>query len=322
MVRPMFLALTVLAFVVTSLSFEREGFTSGGGEISITHDHVRVTLATARKTPMRGDEESYNRTVVTWENDNRPVAEKAIAAIEREVLPRYRKKLSLVAKSFDAQNLKDLSTEGVSRGGYDDASWLLTVDLDLYPGADSGSRAMFVFKTRPSKPEVRRFSRDVQAAALRTVGRKLPAGPSYTAYWLVAEGASPSLLLTAVPLAKLQTTLQGAPWRAPGFETFRRAPALLITTAAKLYITGSSAGFLVANPTAAKFEPGETSVVLQVNGSYLPAMKVQKASRAEALKLIENAVDPSLSPAAAAEQRKRVEDDLDFLATLKPALAQ
>ena len=117
MVRPTFLALTVLAFLVTSLGFSREGFTSGGAAIEITHDLVKVTLTTARKTPMPGDEESYNRTVIKWEKDNRPVAEKAIAAIERGVLPRYRKKLSLVAKSFDAQNLKDLSTEGVSRGG-------------------------------------------------------------------------------------------------------------------------------------------------------------------------------------------------------------
>jgi len=306
-----------------SLGFTREALTSGGGEIEITHDYVQVTLATGRKTPMRGDEDAYNKTVVAWEKANQPVAAKAIAAIERDVLSRYRNKLPLIAKGFDAQNLKDLSTEGVARGGgYDDAAWRLTVDLDLYPGADVESRARFVFETRPSKAQVRAFSRDVQAAALRTVGRKLPASPTYTAYWLVAKGASPSLLLATVPLAKLQATLQEAPWHPMSFETFRRAPALLITTEAKRYITGNTAGFLIANPTAAKFEPGETSVVLQVNGSYLPAMTVHRASRAEVLKLIDNAVDPSLSPSAAAEQRERVEDDLEFLGTLKPRLAK
>lgn len=312
------LTLTVWAFLFVSMTFATEGFTSGGAEIDITHDYVRISMATPRKRPMPEDQEEYNREMVAWETQNRPVAEKALAAIEA-LLPRYRKTLPLVANSFRSQTLNALSTEGTAgSGGYDDAAWLLTVDLDLYPGGRISSRARFVFKTRPTKTAVRAFSRAVQAAALKSVGRALPRSPSYTAYWLVADGVSPSLLLTTVPIASLQEALQKAPWRPMDYETFRRAPALVFTTENKKHITRNGAGFLLANPTAAKVEPGNTAVTLQINGSYAPSMTLHKASRAEVVTLFDNAADPSLSP----DDKKALEDDLEFLGTLKPALAK
>lgn len=96
---------------------------------------------------------------------------------------------------------------------------------------------------------------------------------------------------------------------------------MLVTTNAKKYITSNDAGSLLATLKVAKFESGETSVVLRVNGSYSAAMKVEKAARAEVVQLIDNGVDPSLSPDPAAA-RKRFEDDLEFLSTLKPALTE
>lgn len=308
----------VWVFLFLSMSLATEAFTSGGAEIDITHDYVRISMATPRKQPMPEHQAEYSREMTAWETQNRPVAEKALAAIEA-LLPRYRKTLPLLAKSFDSQTLIALSTEGTAGSrGYDDSAWLLTVDLDLYPGGSISSTARFVFKTRPTKTAVRAFSRDVQAAALKSVGRTLPPSPSYTAYWLVADGVSPSLLLTTVPLATLRDTLQKAPWRPMGYETFRRAPALVFTTENKKHITRNGAGFLLANPSAAKFEPGNTAVSFQINGTYSPSMTLHRASRAEVVKLFDNAADPSLSP----DDKKALEDDLEFLSTLKPALAK
>jgi hypothetical protein len=303
--------ISFLAVWAVLVLFATEAFTSGGAEIEITHDDLQVFVATARKQPMRGEEADYAKRMTAWEQANRPVVDKAVLAIEKDVLARYKKKLPFLAKRFDAQHVKDLSTEGVARpGGYDDAVWRLTVDLDLF-GPFVESRARFIFKSRPSKAEIRAFSRDVQAAALRTVGRKPPPAPTYTAYWLGDD----SLLLATVPLAKLPETLQQAPYRTVGFEAFRRAPALVIQTAGKRHVVKSTAGFLLANPTAAKLEAG--SIVLQVNGSYLPALTVRKATRAEAVKVIDHAADPLLS----ADDRAQLEDDLEFLSTLKPSLA-
>jgi hypothetical protein len=308
-------ALAVWSFLVLSMSFAREGVTSGGAQIDITHDYVRISMATPRKRPMPEYQAEYSREMTAWETKNRPVATKALAAIEA-LLPRYRKTLPLLAKRFD-DHLNTLSTEGIAGSSiYDDSAWLLTVDLDLYPGGSISSRARFVFKTRPTKTAIRAFSRDVQAAALKTVGRTLPPSPSYTAYWLVAEGASPGLLLTTVPLASLPDTLQKSPWRPTDHETFRRAPALVFTTENKKYLTRNGAGFLLANPTNAKLEPGDTAVSFQINGSYSPSMTLHKASRAEVVKLFDNAADPSLS----ADDKQALEDDLEFLGTLKPAL--
>lgn len=308
--------LVLWAFVILSV-FATEGFTSGGAEIDVTHDYLQVSVATPRKRPMPGDEAEYAKRMTEWEKANRPLVDKAVAAIEAAVLPRYRK--ALAAKRFTASSFKDLTSEGTVRpGGADDAAWRLTVDLDLFPGGSISSVARFVFETRPTKTEVRAFSRDVQAAALKSLGRSLPPSPTYTAYWLTPDTGAPSLLLTTVPLAKLQGTLEKAPWSQMGFETFRRAPALLLTTDEKKFLVRNSAGFLLANPTAAKIEPGATSVALQVNGSYLPAMIVKPAARADVVKLLDNPVDPALG----ADDKKRLEDDLEFLATLKPSLAK
>ncbi len=304
-------ALAVLGTVL--VGFPTEGFTSGGAEISIIHDEVHLSIAGPRKRPMPGDEAEYNKSVVEWETANTPLAAKAIAAIET-IVPRYRKKLTLLAKRFSTYGLRDLTSEGTARdgGGDGNGAWLLTVELDLYPGGNISSQAQFVFDKRPSKADVRAFSRDVQAAALKSVGRTLPPPPTYLAYWLTDGTTPPSLLLTTVPLAKLTDTLAKAPWSTMGWVTFRRAPALLLTTDAKQRVVRNSAGFLVANPTAAKLT-GD-SLALQVNGTYLPAMTAKQATRAEAVKLISNAVDP--------DQRKAAEDDVEFLSTLVPAIAK
>jgi hypothetical protein len=304
-----------LAVLVVLFGFPTEGFTSGGAEITITHDEARLRVAGPRKRPMPGDEAAYNKSVVEWEKANRPIAEKVLAAIEK-LVPRYRTKLTMLSKSFGVYGLRDLTTEGTSRDGDGDAAWLLTVDLDLYPGGSISSEAQFVFEKRPSKPDIRAFSRDVQSAALKTLGRTLPASPAYTAYWVTIDGAPPSLLLATVPLAKLGDTLSKTPWSSMGFVTFRRAPALLLEIDAKRHVVRNSAGFLVANPTAAKLDGN--ALTLQVNGSYLPAMTAKKATRAEAVKVLGNAVDPAL----AADYRKALEDDVEFLATLVPAIAK
>lgn len=316
------LQLTIVAFMITSLAFTKEGFTSGGGQIDVTHDLVRVTLTTGRKTPMPEHAAAYEEKISQWEQANQPVAEKVAAAIERNVLRTYRTKLRLIPKRFASQDLVELSSEGITREGAPaDAALLLSVPLDLFPGGDVRSTAMFVLEKRPGKAEVRAFSRDVQAAARRAIGKKPAAKLRYTAYWLVADAAQPTLLLTTVPVAKLQATLEETPWSPMGFETFRRAPALVIETQAKTFATRNSAGLLIANPTAAKMDTAAGTVVLQVNGSYLPAMKVQKATRAQALRLLRNPVDPSLDSTAAAEARKQAIDDIEFLGSLTSSLA-
>lgn len=312
------LTLAVWAFMFLSIGLATEGLTSGGAEIFITHDYARISMETPRKRPMPDHQAAYIREITEWETANRPVAEKALAAIE-SLLPRYRKKLPLLAKSFDLHALNDLSTEGTSGSRVNDNSaWLLTVDLDLYPGGRISSNAHFVFKTRPTKTAVRAFSRDVQAAALKSVGRTLPRSLSYTGYWLIADGVSPSLLLTTVPLATLQDALEKAPWRPMGYEAFRRAPALVFTTENKKHITRNRAGLLLANPSSAKFEPGNAAVSFLINGTLSPPMTLHRASRAEVVKLFDNAADPSLSP----DDKKALEDGLEFISTLKRALAK
>ncbi len=306
---------TLAVLVTVLLGFPKEGFTSGGAEISITHDEVQVLIAGPRKRPMPGEEAEYNKSVVEWEKANAPMAAKTVAAIEA-IVPRSRAKLTLLAKRFGSYGLRDLTSEGTSPPGDDDGPWLLTIDLDLYPGGQISSQAQFVLGKRPSKADVRAFSRDVQAAVLTSVGRTSPTPPTYLAYWLTEGTAPPSLLLTTVPLAKLTDTLAKAPWSPMGWVTFRRAPALLLVTDAKQRVLRNSAGFLVANPTAAKLV-GD-SLTLQVNGSYLPAMTAKQATRAEAVKLLGKAVDPALGP----DERKAIEDDVEFLGTLVPALAK
>jgi hypothetical protein len=307
---------TLAALAAVLLGFPTEGFTSGGVEISITHAEVQLHIAGPRKRPMPGHEAEYNKSVVEWEKANQPVAVKALAAIEK-VVPRYRTKLTLVAKQFNTYGLRELTSEGTSgHADTDGAPWLLTVDLDLYPGGSILSRAQFVLSKRPSKADVRAFSRDVQAAALQILGRTPPTPPTYSAYWLTAANTPPSLLLATVPLDKLTETLTKTPWSAMGWVTFRHAPALLLTTDAKQHLVRNTAGFLVANPTAAKL--AGDSLALQVNGSYLPAMTVKPATRVDAVKLINTAVDPALGP----DERKALQDDVDFLATLVPAIAR
>lgn len=307
---------TLAVLVAVLVGFPEEGFTSGGAEISIIHDEVQVLVAGPRKRPMPGDEAAYNKSVVEWEKANTPTVAKAVAAIE-SILPRYRTKLTLRAKQFATYGLHDLTSEGTARHGSEPAgAWLLTVELDLYPGGSIASQAQFVLDKRPSKADVRAFSREVQAAALRSVGRTLPPPPSYLAYWLTDGSAPPSLLLTTVPLAQLADVLAHAPWTPMGWVTFRRAPALLLTTDAKGRLVRNGAGFLVGNPTNAKLV-GD-SVTLQVGGNYLPAMTAKPAKRADAVALLGNAVDPALG----ADERKALEDDVDFLATLVPALAK
>lgn len=297
------------AFLVL-VALATEAFTSGGAEIQITHDEAEIFVATSRKRPMPGDEAEYAKSMDAWEKANRPVVERALAAIE-QVLPRYRKKLALVPRRFDAPRYNELSSEGVVRGGGDDDDgWRLTIDLDLYPGAYIENRVRFVFAARPSKADIRAFSREVEAAALKSLGRALPPSPSYTAYWLGDE----TLLLSAVPLSKLPDALSATPWRAPSFEAFRRAPALLVTTAAKRHVTVNPTGFMLAHPTAAKLAD-DGKLVLQVNGTYLPGMTSQKATRAEVVKLFDNAADPKAA-------REELEDNLEFLASLKPQLAK
>lgn len=307
---------TLAVLVTVLVGFPEEGFTSGGAEISIIHDEVQVRVAGPRKRPMPGDEAEYNKSVVEWEKANTPMVAKAVAAIEA-ILPRHRTKLTLRAKQFSTYGLRDLTSEGTARHGSEpDGAWLLTVDLDLYPGGQIASEAQFVLDKRPSKADVRAFSRDVQAAALASVGRTLPPPPTYRAYWLTTGSAPRSLLLATVPLPQLPDTLAKAPWLPMGWVTFRRAPALLLTTDEKGRLVRNGAGFLVANPTAVKL--AGDAVTLQVNGNYLPAMTAKAATRAEAVKLLGNAIDPALAP----DDRKALEDDVDFLATLVPAIAR
>lgn len=307
---------TLAVLVTVLVGFPEEGVTSGGAEISIIHDEVQVLIAGPRKRPMPGDEAEYNKSVVEWEKANTPMAAKAVAAIEA-IVPRYRTKLTLRAKQFATSGLRDLTSEGTARHGSDtDGAWLLTVELDLYPGGQIASQAQFVLDKRPSKADVRAFSRHVQAAALTSVGRTLPPPPTYLAYWLTHGSAPRSLLLTTVPLTTLTDTLAKAPWSPMGWVTFRRAPALLLTTDAGQRLVRNTAGFLVANPTAAKL--AGDSVTLQVNGNYLPPMTARPATRAEVVKLLGNPIDPALGT----DERKAVEDDVDFLATLVPAIAK
>jgi hypothetical protein len=317
------LALTSIIAIVGVASFAKEGFTSGGGEITIEHDLVKIHFATSRKEPMPGDEAAYNKQVVAWEKANRPVAENVLAAVEA-VLPKFSKKVSLVAKSFARSDLSQLSAEGTLRSGYTDETgpYLLTIDLDVYPGEYIGTEVQFVVAKRPAKADLRNFAHAVQAAAVAARGRKLPAALSYTAYWLEAKGAEPAMLLSSVPLAKLTETLQATEYRMMGYETFRNSPALLLTTHNKQFITRNSAEFLVANPTGAKFDAAANTVTLQVNGNYMEPMTARKAKRTEALNLLAHPVDTTLKPAAQTEARKALADDIDFLDSLKPALAK
>lgn len=311
-----------VAFVGVA-GFSKEGFTSGGGEITIEHPQVKLHFETPRKRPMPGEEAEYGQVVAAWEKSNQPVAEKVIKAIET-ALPKYRKQVTLVAESFNRNDLSELSAEGTLRRGYTDDTgpYLLTIDLDVYPGGHISTRVQFVVAKRPTKTALRGFARAVQAATVESLGRTLPPPPTYTAYWLTAQDVEPVLLLSTVPLSKLTETLQAAPWRPMSFETFRVAPALLLTTHNKQFVTGNKAGFLLANPTAAKFDTAADTVILQVNGNYLAPMTVRQAKRAEALQLLAHPVDTSLTAAQQAEARKANADNIDFLDSLKPALAK
>jgi len=317
------LTITGLIAIVGVASFAKEGFTSGGGEITIEHDQVKLHFATSRKQPMPGDEAAYNQQVLAWEKANQPIAAKVLDAIEA-VVPRFSKQVSFVSRSFDRDGLSHLSAEGILRPGYTDASgpYLLTVDLDVYPGQSIHTEVAFVIAKRPTKAAVRSFARAVQAAAIATRGRALPAAPSYTAYWLEAKDAEPAMLLSTVPLAKLTETLQDTGYRMMGYETFRAAPALLLTTHNKQFITRNSAEFLIANPTGAKFDATGKTVTLQVNGDYMQPMAVRKAKRSEALSLLDHPVDTALKAEALTEARKGLTDDIDFLDSLKPLLAK
>jgi hypothetical protein len=302
----------VVGAVLCLVMVMHQALASGGGEVHVTRDKVQVSLQGPRKRPTPDYAQEWSRQVEAWNKDKQVVANKVVAAIEKDVLPRYRT-WKVVAKSFGAGNYRDLSGEGISRSNDptdSDVLWRLTIDLDLYPAGDVATKAVFMLKARPSKADVRAFTRDVQAAAAKVMGRTLPAKPTYAAFWLVADDGATSLLLSTVPLAKLGESLEKAPWRPMGFETFRRAPALLILTDGRKSIAPNNAGFLLANPTAANVEATGASVVLQVNGTYLPAMKVSSAKRAEVVRLIES---------APASERA---DDVEFLATLKPALAK
>lgn len=314
----------MLWVLLLGLLLPAESAASGGGHIQLTRPMVQVTFETPRKTPTPQGRAAWAKRVAEWEATNKPVAEKVAAAIEG-VLPRYKAKLEIVANGFagDGGSYRQLSSEGVAEAGGDEgARWRLDVDLDLFAGTSNTSRARFVFETRPSKTDVRAFSRDVQAAALKVVGHRLPPLPTYTAYWLSDDGRDATLLLTSVPLAKLTETLDAQQWREPSFETFRTAPALVLTTKDRKYITRNGAGFLLANLTGATVDPGEGALSYQANGSTSPKLRVTKAARADVLKLLDAVIDPSLEPADAATERKQVENDAEFLQTLKPLLAK
>ena len=300
LISPRWTALLTVALV--SVLQAKEAFTSGGGEINITHEHVQISFATARKIPMPGDEERYSQQVVAWEKATTPIANTVTAAIEASVLATYRSKLTLVSNSFASNTLGQLTSEGVvPRGHTATGPFLLTVPLDLFPGESIQCSAKFVVQTRPSKIVVREFARAVQAAALATRDRKLPPSRQLTAYWVSPTGKSPTharpgLLLVDVPLPTLPEALQQAPWHQMGYETFRSAHALLLEADRKKFITPNSAEFLIANPTAAKFDAAKNLITLQVNGSYLPTMKIQKATRRQAQLLLSAPLDPSLAP--------------------------
>lgn len=323
LISPRWAALLTVALV--SVLQAKEAFTSGGGEINITHEHVQITFATSRKIPMPEDEERYSKEVVAWEKANEPLAAKVIAAIESNVLPTYRSKFTFVAGGFAQSELSRLTSEGTIPSSYRDTGpYLLIVPLDMYPGEYIQSRAMFVVQTRPSKAMVRKFAYDVQTAALATQDRKSPPPRKLTAYWATptSRGARPALLLLDVPLATLSEALQHAPWHEMGYETFRGAHALLFETDRKKFITPNSAEFLIANPTAAKFDAAKNLITLQVNGSNLPPMKIQKATRTQALLLLSAPLDPSLAPSVRIAARERWLDDIEFLESLKSELAK
>ena len=322
LISPCWTALLTVGIVLVVQA--KEAFTSGGGEINITHEHVQITFATARKMPMPGDEEAYNKEVVAWEKANQPLATKVIAAIESNVLPTYRDKFTFVAGGFTQSELSRLTSEGTVPTSYRDTGpYLLIVPLDVYPGEYIQSRAMFVVQTRPSKAMVRKFAAEVQTAALATQDRKPPPPRQLTAYWATppSQGARPSLLLLDVPIATLPEALRQAPWHEIGYENFRRAHALLLDTYRKTFITPNSAEFLLANPTGAKFDAAKNLITLQVNGSYLPPMKIKKATRAQTLLLLSTPLDPTLAPSVRQAARERWQDDIDFLDSLKAELA-
>ena len=312
---------------IVSVLQAKEAFTSGGGEINITHEHVQISFATSRKIPMRGEEASYAKDIAAWEKATTPIANTVTTAIEASVLVTYRSKLNLVSNSFASNTLGRLNSEGVvPRDQPATGPFLLTVQLDMFPGQYIQSSAKFVVQTRPSKALVRDFVRDVQAAALASEGRKLPAPRQLTAYWVSPTGKStthprPGLLLVDVPLPTLPETLQQAQWHEMGYETFRSAHALLLETDRKKFIMPNNAEFLLANPTAAKFDAAKNLITLQVNGSYLPPMKIQKATRAQTLVLLASPLDPSLAPSVMVAARERWMDDIEFLESLKSELA-
>ncbi len=318
----------LLTVVVILMLRTKQAFASGGGEITTTHDEIQVTFATSRKIPMRGDEARYAKSIDEWEKVTAPIAATVTTAIESSVLVAYRGKLNLVSNSFASNSLSRLSSEGVVPSG-DNATgpFLLTVPLDMFPGQYIQANAMFVVQTRPSKAVVREFARAVQTAAVATDGRKLPLPRQLMAYWVTppsknATSARPALLLLDVPVLALPDALQQAPWHEMGYETFRSAHALLLETYRKKFITPNQAEFLIANVTAAKFDAAKKLISLQVNGNYLPAMKIHKATRAQAIALLTTPLDPSLAPSVTAAARDRWQDDLDFLDSLKVEIAK
>lgn len=318
----------LLTVVLISMLRAKEAFTSGGGEINITHEHVQLTFATSRKIPMRGQEASYAKSIAAWETATTPIANTVTTAIETSALANYRNKFTFVSNGFADNALIRLNSEGVAPPSDNvTGPFLITVPLDLFPDQYIVCTVKFVVQTRPSKALVREFVRAVQAAALATEGRTLPPPRQLTAYWISTPGksataAKPALLLLDVPLAALPEALQQAQWHEMGYETFRSAHALLLETDRKKFITPNNAEFLIANPTAAKFDAAKNLITLQVNGSYLPAMKIQKATRAQAKLLLSTPLDPSLAPSVTVAARERWQDDIDFLDSLKAELAR
>ncbi|CAN5470072.1 hypothetical protein BH10BDE1_BH10BDE1_25740 [soil metagenome] len=272
---------------------------SGSGAVTVTRPKVQVELRSNHKIPMRGDERSYADSISAWEAATQKAAEELTSLLEK--LPSaYRSKIEFLADEFNSQTtMSELDSEGaVSRSSSTDGPHYRLVLHPLQGRQVHGGyvTVSFVLKTKPPAQEVRKLAFDVEATVRKFAGiEAAKAFEPYGVYWLVgtAEPRQKSILFSKEALAQLAQKIADEPSAEMGYATFRKWPAFVIQLQENGKMKKNKAGFLLANPTAAKFDENFEEVQFQINGSMLPAFKIIRATRDEILKVIETPVEDS-----------------------------
>ena len=172
-------------------------------------------------------------------------------------------------------------------------------------------KVSFVMKTKPPAQSVRKLAFDVEAIVRKFAGiEAMKAFEPYGVYWLVptAEPKRKSILFSKEPLSQLAQKIADEPWAEMSYATFRKWPAFVIELHNDGKMKKNKNGFLLANPTAAKFDENFEEVQFQINGSMLPAFKIHRATRDEILKVIEAPVQDS-------------KKDIEFLESIQPQIS-